>query len=212
MSVRSLTTDMGTERGIILMPYALLEQFMDHIGAKVKLSRSSHLLFPPAIHIGGWKHKMDLLIKKGLWLLPWFPQFYQRVKHIYSFVRKKRTVVCAELVKCGKAGLASVIKTARAPYAAHWRWGTLHKLLKGMTAFLAVAQRFLRPAAFPKDQRSSSAEFYMRCAQRRQLLCAIHIRGVFHWSYHAYARVGWFLFLSQGRAGAGGNCELHSER
>ena len=45
MSVRSLTTDMGTERGIILMPYALLEQLMDHIGAKVKLSRSSHLLF-----------------------------------------------------------------------------------------------------------------------------------------------------------------------
>ena len=81
-------------------------------GRKLRYHVRLTCVLPRAIHIGGWKRKMDLLTTKGLWLLPWFPQFYQRVKRISSFVREKRAVVCAQLETCAKAGLASVVKTA----------------------------------------------------------------------------------------------------
>ena len=71
-SVRSICTDMGVERGISTMNIDVLRSFLLHIGAPVFVQMDSPWVFPSALLVPGWRHSIDLLLRRGLWTFPFF--------------------------------------------------------------------------------------------------------------------------------------------
>ena len=71
-TIRGVVTDMGTERLIAKMSIDTSSSFFKHIGVTTYVGQGEGLLFPGALQLPGWKHAMDLITRRGLWLLPFF--------------------------------------------------------------------------------------------------------------------------------------------
>ena len=90
--VRSITTDMGTERLIVTSPEFLMDvlQVVDpkfHPGPDAP----PDFQFPWAVAVPGWKHAWDLLLQKGLSSLRWFPGWLRGLKAIVACFRSQWT-------------------------------------------------------------------------------------------------------------------------
>ena len=109
-STRSLCTDMGSERLLARMPIQVLVSFMQHVGSKTFISIDSPYIFPHAIHMPGWKHTMDLMTRKGLYMLPWFPSFIKGVKAVVKWVREDCETICATMQELKLPGLAAILQ------------------------------------------------------------------------------------------------------
>ena len=125
--VRSVTTDMGVERG--------LSNVHDCLGDFYKLVEPRWVdsqprvgfLFPRALQMPGWKHSIDNLIHRGLCALVWFPSWLLKFKALVGFLRQETVVsaICKSWLRAGWGGAAAVLQKATFPSFAHWRWGTL---------------------------------------------------------------------------------------
>ena len=126
--VRSILTDGGVERYI---PGAsnILGDFYGICNVRPP---SAHVpggrLFPRAVRLLGWRHQFDLVIRKGLCRLPWFPRWLKLLKSITYFVRNDNLndELCKLFRAAGLHGVATLVAQARVPDFAKWRWNTLH--------------------------------------------------------------------------------------
>ena len=126
--IRCVVTDMGTERLLADAP-DLLPEFFAQLGGTGDPSRYPRevRLFPAAVQVQGWKHCMDLLIRRGLSSMLFFPGWLEKFKHVCSFLR---TASVAEALGKHFRGrgmliLAPYVESASIPTFANWRWGTL---------------------------------------------------------------------------------------
>ncbi len=129
-SVRALVTDMGAERIFVRAPIGILQNFMRHIGADVYIRTDSPCVFPGALLVPGWKHAIDLLLSRGLWLLPYIPKFVKQAKAMVAFLREDLQLVCENFRGRGLAGLAALLENETLPTFANWRWATLDRVLQ----------------------------------------------------------------------------------
>ena len=129
LRVRGVLTDGGVERYIAGMRHSMLSAFYHGVGAKPPACASdeSSLLFQRTLRILGWRHQMDLIIRKGLCALPWFPAWLAVLKSLVRFIRDANlnAELCKRLRANGAAGLAACIAGARLVNFASWRWRTL---------------------------------------------------------------------------------------
>lgn len=137
--VRSITTDMGTERLIADSPFAL-DLLVGAVAPQSDPGGATDEAWswPNAIHVPGWKHAWDLILQKGLSSLRWFPAWLARLKGVIAFLRQegRRATMADHLRTLGKSGLADVVASTSLPSFAHWRWTTLHDCLKSLQPFL----------------------------------------------------------------------------
>ena len=131
--VRAILTDGGVER-LVLDQKLCLEDFFWYMGVKSPRGlRLNEPLFPRAIEILGWRHQWDLVARKGLTELRWFPLFLERLKAPTKFIRDRN--LFAELVKRLKtqrlAGAVAILEEFNnVPNFAEWRWPTLYLVTK----------------------------------------------------------------------------------
>lgn len=88
--VRSITTDQGVERFLADFP-AALPDFFRLVDPKFKAPQEDgdvDFLFPRALAVPGWMHLWDLLIRRGLEMLSFWPQWLQGLKAIVQFLRQ----------------------------------------------------------------------------------------------------------------------------
>ena len=85
----------------------------------------------------GWKHMLDLLLRRAMWLMPTTPLFIKRVKALTGFLRQDAELVALHLRKKGMRGLASLLLSEAVPNFAHWRWSTLDNVLRVLSKFYA---------------------------------------------------------------------------
>lgn len=143
--VRSLTTDNGVERLIQALPDFLHDFF---VYCRIKPPRGlqqESLLFPRAIRIPGWRHKFDLIIRKGLVGMLSFPAWLKKLKSLVRLMRDHSLleVLVTGLEAQGAHGLSALLTDAKCPSFAKWRWCTLHACCQSMKGFIrSLAQHF----------------------------------------------------------------------
>ena len=137
-AIRSITTDLGTERLLANQPDILIPFFKWIGGFIPKGSRPQEFLFPRAIVAVGWNHVVDGLLKRGLSSLRWFPKFLDQVKSINRFLRDNREEIVAECKAMGLEDEAKLFDKVRTPTFAAWRWGTLYNVCKELDKVLPV--------------------------------------------------------------------------
>ena len=127
--VRSITTDLGTERKLAHMVDCAPE-FWAYLGLSKDHLRRRTWLFPRAVQVPGWAHIFDNLIRLGLSSLAWFPGFLESLKGMLKLLRDFGGDICCELRSLNRESVAQLLESARLPYFAAWRWGTLSDVCK----------------------------------------------------------------------------------
>ena len=87
--VLAICSDMGVERFIVSM-LDMLPLFMQYIDPNWSLPPSApkyKYLFGNALQAAGWKHKFDLLVRRGLASLYWFPNWLDLFKSVVQLLR-----------------------------------------------------------------------------------------------------------------------------
>jgi len=157
--VASITTDMGVEHKIANMPglwgefWLLFEpskQLRDGEG-------DDDWLFPNCLHCPGWNHTFDLVLRTGLCSLAFFPSFLEKFKAVIAFLRLESnvSVLCQHLNQRGVAGVAEMLRAARLPKFAAWRWGTLHEACKGLDRFVVTLSQHFDAAWFAATRQAA---------------------------------------------------------
>lgn len=198
-AVRSVTTDLGTERLLSDSP-ACLEPFFEKLdlGAPQPAGDSSPFLFSRCLFMPGFRHVMDNVLQKGLCSMQGFPGFLQKLKSVVRFLRSELVVgeVCRSLERDGQHALAEMVRGASLVSFAAWRWGTLAEVCAKLGGFLDSLSRNFDPTPF--TQQRDSAEF-------RQVLLAFRSAA---WR-RTFEFVGWFSrHLSELMSWVGG-CPCH---
>ena len=166
-SIRGIVTDMGVERLIVRMPVSVLSNFFRHLGSNVVVELDSPWLFPHALGIPGWKHALDLITRRCLWLLPFMPKFIKCVKAIIGFLREDRAIVCEDLRKRGYVGLAGMVRKAAFPNFAAWRWSTLDGCLKSILPFVDSLSVVFDPTSFRNSRDATKIKLVCEAFQSR---------------------------------------------
>ena len=138
--VRSLTTDMGVERLLADQPN-MLRRFLRHaFGNDYSdgLFQIGTHMFANAVHIPGWRHLFDGVLRRALFSLRWFPKFLEQLKALVSFFRDSNAVddLAEHMAQANLHGLASAIKALRLVGLAEWRWATLGRACKALRDIL----------------------------------------------------------------------------
>ena len=142
--VRAITTDMGVERLVVDMPDCVSELMQLHDPEFIEPAVEGYL-FPRALQMPGWKHQFDLLIKRGLCSLPFFPDWLAKLKAVIGLLRdiNDMEVLVKHFKAIGMQGLSEMMKNLSLPNFAHWRWGTLRDCCRELSTVLdSLIMRF----------------------------------------------------------------------
>ena len=153
-SIRSLTTDMGVEASICHQRDCLRE-FLQEVGLTIPRGfTDEEWLFPNCLQVAGWKHKIDILIKRGLSSCSFFPNWLTKTKAVVSFMRDEsnRQVLVDDLEQRHLDGLAGILRDASMPTFAAWRWGTLARVCRELSLWIASFAQHFRPELFRKTR------------------------------------------------------------
>ena len=72
-AIRSITTDLGTERMLAVMPDTLPDFFSLLLGYRKHGLPDRRFTFDLALQVPGWMHSWDVIVKRSLSSLSWFP-------------------------------------------------------------------------------------------------------------------------------------------
>jgi hypothetical protein len=125
--IRGVLTDFGTERKIA--DYTdLLGDWYEVLDRKFKAPNDlGEYLLPRALLVPGWRHLFDVVIRRSLCSLDYFPGFVDKLKAIVSFLRQSTILseLARDLTRRGYPGVADLLCATSFPSFAQWRWGTL---------------------------------------------------------------------------------------
>ena len=96
----------------------------------------------------GWKHTWDLLIRRGLSSLVWWPHFLEQLKSIVYILRNKShvKVLAGELRKLNLPAVAEMLLRSKFPSFAHWRWETLEDCVGSLARVLQTLKQHFNAA------------------------------------------------------------------
>lgn len=191
--VRSITTDQGVERFLADFP-CVLKDFYELVDMKYEVpgkADEAEWLFPRALAVPGWMHLWDLLIRRGLSDLGFFPLWLQGLKAIVSFLRQRQhmAVVARDFRRRGLGGAASVLESARFPNFAEWRWGTLLKCCDALSGILDTLREHFDAQLFHESRDRtgiSNMLTALNSGQWKDQFCFVHwlckwLGGIMQW-------------------------------
>ena len=155
--IRGICTDMGTERLLANMP-DVVPDFMKLIHPKF-LDRVGHVggdfAFPRALQIPGWLHLWDVVLRRGLASLRFFPKWMADMQQLMSFLRSEVVIaqLCKDLVVLGLPGIAEMLQALKLPTIATWRWKTLGEACRALEPVLETLCHHFDPAPFLRNAR-----------------------------------------------------------
>ena len=147
-NVVSVCSDMGAERLVAVAPDHLSDFFDIFLGMPGKPHRAA--LLPMALQAPGWNHGWDIIMKRGLQSLAWFPSCMELLRSIVHFFRCGLLVqaLCKKVEERGFPIISSMISKVRIPSIAEWRWGTLHRACKQLSTIMDTLRSYWAPDLF----------------------------------------------------------------
>jgi hypothetical protein len=138
--VRAIVSDFGAEHFVVDVPDILIE-FLQAIGVTIpaRFPRQTHL-FPKGLLAMGWHHCVDGLVRYGLYLLPWFPQWLAALKLVLKFFRNCLKDLTNKLTEDGCGGAAWCLDDITFPTFAQWRWRKMRLCAKSVHTALGVLE------------------------------------------------------------------------
>ena len=120
----------------------------------------SEHMFANAIHIPGWRHVWDGVLRRSLFSLSWFPKFLEKLKALVSLLRDSNAVdeLAEHMLQSGLPGLASAVKSLRLVGLAEWRWSTLGRACKSIRGVLDSLAAHFDPAWTGKHRDKKRAQ------------------------------------------------------
>eukprot|EP00959_Pyramimonas_sp_CCMP1952_P454677 9470278-Pyramimonas_sp.AAC.1 len=154
--VRGILTDSGVERKIHTMINFLPDYYWFIKMPAPRGLRTEGRLMPRVLRSSGWRHTFDLVIKRGLSMLSFFPDFLTKLKAVVKFLRDKNLMetFTVELRRRGSVDAAEVLEVFHFPSFAKWRWSTLHGCVKPVSGIVHTLINYFDPELFRgmKDQ------------------------------------------------------------
>ena len=149
----SVTTDMGTERLLARMPDCLNDFYYIFLGIAVGKPPRAFLM-PIAVQAAGWCHGWDIILKRGLKQLIWFPQFLEGVRALVYLFRARILIesLCKQLFNAGLVAISEMLDAVRVPSIAEWRWGTLNSAMKSLSLVLGTLRQHYDPSLFKNSK------------------------------------------------------------
>ena len=197
--VRGMCTDMGTER-LIANIQCFLKDFYEVIGCRQRGIREGPYQFDMCVQSPGWMHGWDIVLRRGLSSLSWFPQWLESFKCVVKFFRLSTMVsqMCKHLlVEMQLPVIAEMIRDTSVPSIAEWRWGTLYKAVKAVKTILLSLSAHFEPDLF---KNAADPVTMKRCAQA--------LRSP-HW-ISCFEFVFWYCYWICSIQSWGGGCACHS--
>ena len=148
--IRGILTDNGTERKIHTMPNFLRDFYwFIRVPPPPNVDRYQ-MLMPRVLRSSGWRHSFDLVLKKGLSTLDFFPEFLRRLKALVAFMRDKGLMetLTTSLHERGLGNAAAVLTASPLPSFANWRWSTLHRCTSSLSGAARTFQNVFDPTLF----------------------------------------------------------------
>ena len=135
-------------------------------GFELVLATEGAKLFPRAVAMPGWMHLWDLVIRKGLCNLRYFPEWLVGLKAIVAFMRKRNylEVLVRSLRQRGLGGAVDLLKAASLPSFADWRWGTLRACCVAVLSFIDALRMHFDAKLFVESREGT---------EMRQVLAAL---------------------------------------
>ena len=98
-------------------------------------------LFPRAVHMRGWRHTWDLIVRNSLCSTLFFPWFAARLRALVAFLRDVGNLneFARRLSLAGHRGAAAVIRNTSLVSLAEWRWSTLGDVMVSLRPILSTA-------------------------------------------------------------------------
>ena len=155
-SVISICSDMGPER-LIARSADMLSDFCDiFLGMPGMPHRRS--LMPLALSAPGWCHGWDVILKRGLHSLSWFPSCLDSIRALIHFFRCSLLVqaFCKYLEQRNVHAISKWVASIRVPSIAEWRWGTLRTACKALEGIFETMRYYWSADLFSnaKDAKS----------------------------------------------------------
>lgn len=155
--VVAITCDMGTERLLAGMESQVpgLYKLLGYTGPDLR--SLSKLTFPRAVHMPGWRHLWDVVIRRGLGSLVFFPAWIGEMRALVSFLRS--TVIVGQMkqmmIANGAHGAAEMLSRLSLPPLATWRWRTLGSACAALEPVFDTLRAHFAPAAFKNTREPS---------------------------------------------------------
>ena len=198
--VRSITTDLGGEFLVRDLGDTLIP-FLHAIKGRVpRDALQQQFLFPVAIASPGWHHIFDGLLRFGLCMLDWFPQWLELVKALAKWLRQASDDVARVLDSAGMTGAGALARAVKPPNFAKWRWKTLERVLRSLKSCLEA----LRMHSHLLTPLLNNSKDKVWAANVRRGLLDEHFMGKF---YYVDFFTTWICGME--RWGSGCPCEEH---
>jgi hypothetical protein len=151
--VRCIVSDMGTERLIARYPDVLPDMFELMFNVKTTLEPRRFLL-PLCVSSPGWQHGWDIVLKRSLASLRFFPTFLDGLRSMVSFFRARMLVdlVCRHVAQTGFPAISEMVQNVTVPSIAEWRWGTLFQACGNIDKVLNTLRTYWNPDLFKNAQ------------------------------------------------------------
>ena len=106
--------------------------------------------FDFALQCPGWMHSWDVIIKRCLSSLSWFPSFFEKLKAVVKLCRSNSMTsdMARDLRKNGLPAIAQMLTCISIDSIAEWRWGTLWNTCDELAKFLNTLRAHFKPALF----------------------------------------------------------------
>lgn len=152
--IRCLVTDMGTERLIarmVDMVPAFFEEVFDYPRGSIPARPS---MFPLCLQSPGWMHTWDIVLRRGLASMSFFPSFIEGLRAVIKFLRSKLWIdqLCRKLRQKQLFAPAEMIESVTVPSIAEWRWVTLHLAMKSINAIISTFATYWDPSVFANSK------------------------------------------------------------
>ena len=129
-----VVTDSGTER-LVANFVDIVPDFYRCLGSPARGLANRPYLFDVASQSPGWMHAWDIVLKRSLSSLRWFPSFLDKMRAVVSVFRVSTQV--SQVVRHLRDNLqlpvvADMIASITVPSIAEWRWGSLWLALQAL--------------------------------------------------------------------------------
>ena len=153
----SVTTDMGTEVGTLMMP-DFTDAFCEFMAGRPfetcnTLIDYSRRWLPNAVRVGGWSHGWGNVMKTGSAKCSQWPQRLSQMQVLTSFLRNEtwRTYIAKSCKQIGAAGVEMDALTHTVHGFAKWRYETIGNVMRDLLK-LRSACRHVRAEWFQNPQ------------------------------------------------------------
>ena len=141
--VKAILTDMGTERLIHSQPDVLPDFFELMHDFKVPCPLQLRM-FPNCLSMPGWQHGWDLMMRRALLALPFFPSFIAGLRAVVSFFRAPLLVdvLVRDICSRGYNMIGDMVKALKVPSIAEWRWGTVAAACGALNSIMSTLRSY----------------------------------------------------------------------